>query len=320
MFKMTTMRSVFSILFLFLFLTSCDDGDIIVTTFDFEDERFSMCSNGNKKVLYHISNSDVFETLSIQLTNQQFSNLNNVLTISQDPISVNLTGENVVTYRTYNSTIPSNYFCQAVPPSNPVVIQEYKSVGGSIKITTLPVYFINSNNRLDHDQDGIPSINEGIDTNLDTDGDGIPDYLDIDDDGDNVITSVEIANVGDSPLANGFKDTDGDGTPNYLDIDDDGDGVPTRREITQEQQEPRLNFNAANVPWYLDRFTTNNFSGTITYFPVNTLSLRYESVITAENLKLKNQNGDGEEISFVSKVLGVFISDQVPVIVEPEGN
>ena len=317
MLKMTIMRSVFTILFLFLFLTSCDDGDIIVTSFDFEDDRFLMCSNGNNKVLYHISNGDVFETLSIQLTNQQFSNLNNVLTTSVDPITVSLTGENRVTYRTYNSTIPQNYFCQAIPPANPVVLQEYISVGGSIKINTLPVYFINSNNRLDHDQDGIPSIEEGFETNLDTDGDGIPDYLDIDDDGDNVITSVERVAVGDSPLVNGYKDTDADGIPDYLDTDDDGDAILTRREITQEQQDPRLNFNAANTPWYLDRFSTNNFGGAINYSVPNIINIRYESVVTAENLKLKNQSGDGEEISFVSKILGIFRSEGVPVTIAP---
>lgn len=61
--------------------------------------------------------------------------------------------------------------------------------------------------RLDHDNDGIPSYLEdlngdrylrvlpaGVVNPDDTDGDGIPDFLDVDDDGDNVLTRVEIRN------------------------------------------------------------------------------------------------------------------------------
>ena len=58
---------------------------------------------------------------------------------------------------------------------------------------------------------------------LDTDQDGIPNYLDSDDDGDSVNTIFEGA------TANGENslDTDSDAIPNYLDNDDDGDGLYT---------------------------------------------------------------------------------------------
>ena len=57
------------------------------------------------------------------------------------------------------------------------------------------------------------------DTNVkndDTDGDTIPDYLDVDDDGDGVLTKNEDANGNGNPLDD---DTDGDGIPDYLDAD-----------------------------------------------------------------------------------------------------
>ncbi len=55
--------------------------------------------------------------------------------------------------------------------------------------------------------------------NTDTDGDGVPDVIDIDDDNDGIIDTVE-----------GLDDADGDGIPNHLDIDSDGDGILDNKE------------------------------------------------------------------------------------------
>ncbi|WP_052188317.1 gliding motility-associated C-terminal domain-containing protein [Cellulophaga sp. Hel_I_12] len=54
---------------------------------------------------------------------------------------------------------------------------------------------------------------------LDTDGDGIPNNVDIDDDGDGIIDTNEGSN------AKPPRDTDKDGIPDYLDIDSDNDGI-----------------------------------------------------------------------------------------------
>jgi len=56
----------------------------------------------------------------------------------------------------------------------------------------------------------------------DHDRDGIPSYL-------------EVANLGDDPRK---YDSDSDGTPNYLDIDDDNDGTITKKEIEDENGDP----------------------------------------------------------------------------------
>lgn len=73
---------------------------------------------------------------------------------------------------------------------------------------------------IDHDNDGIPSrmedLNEnGILVDDDTDGDGIPNFLDNDDDGDGVLTRDEIIIHEDGTLE--FPDSNGNGTPDYLD-------------------------------------------------------------------------------------------------------
>ena len=59
---------------------------------------------------------------------------------------------------------------------------------------------------------------------VDSDGDGIPNYLeDLNGDGYMRVLATGVANP---------DDTDGDGIPNFLDTDDDGDGISTKKEIT----------------------------------------------------------------------------------------
>jgi gliding motility-associated-like protein/uncharacterized repeat protein (TIGR01451 family) len=68
----------------------------------------------------------------------------------------------------------------------------------------------------DTDGDGIPDFVEG---SKDTDGDGVFDYADMDSDNDGLLDFVENENQ-DTAL-----DLDGDGIPNYKDLDSDNDGI-----------------------------------------------------------------------------------------------
>lgn len=111
---------------------------------------------------------------------------------------------------------------------------------------------------IDIDSDGVSTMDEDVnqDGNLgndDTDGDGIPDFVDEDDDGDYVLTNIELINTATGLPENGFLDTDEDLIPNHRDADDDGDGVLTIDEDYNGNNNPQdddLNNNM--IPDYLD--------------------------------------------------------------------
>ncbi len=94
----------------------------------------------------------------------------------------------------------------------------------------------------DSDGDGIPDkVEVGDPTNpVDTDGDGTPDYLDTDSDGDGIPDSVEAGADPTKPV-----DTDGDGLPDYRDLDSDNDGVPDSVEGTADSD-------GDGIPNYID--------------------------------------------------------------------
>lgn len=134
------MRNLLACFILMLLFTSCDDGDILVTTFEFEDETFELCGNGRDKFLYHIKNTEVFESLTLQLNNPAFATGDNQLVLTEENIRIPLTGANLLTYRTYDAALPTArnaYFCGTNPPATPRVLQEYRSVGGLIIIRTV---------------------------------------------------------------------------------------------------------------------------------------------------------------------------------------
>ena len=318
MLKTMAMRNYIFILLVLIGFTSCDDGDIIINNFDFEDAALKSCNkDGKSKVLYKINNENVFETISLKFSNTAFSEVAGALITTPGELTLSLPSSNAdsdakLVYRTYDGNVPNDYFCGDIPPSTPKVIEEFLSIGGTIVIKTDE----ESGNTTDQDRDGILDIDEQVG---DTDGDGIPDIQDVDDDGDNVPTKDETTPVDDEPeTANGYRDTDGDDNPNYLDNNDDGDDVLTKFEVTMDAQLPTAvsNRNEAGVPFYLNRFESIEFIDVTAILP-NSLTVRYRSIITIENLQLQNQNGSGEEVSFESYDFGEFTSGEVDKDITP---
>ncbi|MFM7020300.1 MAG: Ig-like domain-containing protein [Aquirufa sp.] len=96
---------------------------------------------------------------------------------------------------------------------------------------------------LDSDGDGIlDSLEAGKDPKnpVDTDGDGVPDFRDLDSDNDGISDKIE-----------GTVDTDGDGIPNFRDLDSDNDGIPDAVEGT-------IDTDGDGIPNYLDSDSDND--------------------------------------------------------------
>ncbi len=214
-----------------LIMVSCDDGNIIDVSLEFNqdlDRCVTSNSSGEEFYLLYDTKTNPNESLSLlfrvssnrDIFNPESNGAIKILTVGQSGTRFN--------YRTYNGD-PDALICVPVP-DNVTIINDYEAAAGAEAIFTSTF--------VDDDNDGIPSLLEGIGLQAedgsypdaqDTDGDGLPDYLDADDDGDNVLTINEDVEIDENGLLIAL-DTDGNTVPNYLDNDDDGDGVLTKDE------------------------------------------------------------------------------------------
>ncbi|MEH6657136.1 hypothetical protein [Leeuwenhoekiella marinoflava] len=303
---------------LFLF-NACDDGDVIVTSFDFSDQNIEYCSTVDDNetevtnYIFYKINPDTNEAIAFRIS-------------TSDPILTEPSGTNTytytlgsssstfVSYRIFNSPITSDYFCSELPPTQPTVSKEYKSAEGTVTIVTNGDYT---------DTDGIDAEFEMLLLDeADYDGDGIPNYYDFDDDGDNIPTINEgvVFNEDGSINIEESLDTDGDGIPNFLDPDDDGDRVLTINEANPEDETP---LNPANTqsdisaePDYLNP----NFAVDYEINEYRPHSYTLENItltINLTNLVFVNEDGS-ETIRQQELYFGEFNASSQTVTVKPE--
>jgi len=124
------MRNFFLSFILIFSFGACNDGDVIVTTFDFESIELNVCGNGVEYVFFKINNTNL-ETLSLQLNTQD-----SILT-RQDTLMFTIDAStNVVNYRTFNDEIPNSYFCSSIPPTSPTINRNFTSSQGTATVFT----------------------------------------------------------------------------------------------------------------------------------------------------------------------------------------
>lgn len=303
------MRKYLLVLLTASFLISCDDGDLIVTNFDFESNTFQSCTGPqNRQVFFKLNNDLSNEAIALAFNLEPASE--DFLIAEVGTLTIPLNTRNQVIYRTFNSEVESDYFCNEIPPISPRVVEEYRSTsGGEIVITST------LRNDKDLDQDGVLNTVENavesentVNGFPDTDNDGIPNFLDTDDDNDNIPTSTE---TGEENTSSGYPDSDGDGVADYLDPDDDNDGVLTRYEDWNEDRNPTNDTNDEGIPHYLNPEIADAFEVSST--PVSNISIGFSYEVYIRNLTLVRQGGDGEQIRIDNYGFGFLNSAQTNI-------
>lgn len=260
-------------------LSSCDDGDIITTELDF-DGNFEVCDSGRDLVFFKTKDTPS-ESLSLKVANLNLTDLIAVDAFGFFADTVNITTTNTFNYRTYsNANLPDNLFCNAIPNSSVNITQDIESTSGTAQIETVLT---------EDDNDGIPAeLDIDIANNNDTDGDGLPNFIDPDDDGDNVLTKDENPDPNGDGNFDDAQDTDADGIPDYLDADDDGDGINTRDEENDSQnQNPVDDITVNGLADYLNKDVANTSTPAATAFREHLVLQNYIITIVIKDVDLE---------------------------------
>lgn len=273
------MRNTFLVIILCLFMvSSCNDGNVIQVTFDF-GTTFKYCPGVTNMVFYK-TKKDPSESLSVLIKSLK---LEDILNFKGSDTTLTRTGS-TFNYRTYsNTSLPSGLFCSDIPPSDLQITNDSESTVDIVITASLT----------EDDNDGVPAELEDLNgdgdlTNDDTDGDGIPNYIDADDDGDNVLTKDENPDPNKDGVLDDAQDTDGDGIADYLDNDDDGDGILTRDEENDSQdQNPGNDVTNSDVgPDYLNFDVATQVPATA--YRTQTISQSYLVTMVINNISLPN--------------------------------
>lgn len=278
-------------LFTVLSIFSCDDGDLTLERLNFDETAVE--TPCGELLLFKIGESKQ-ESLMIELSGET-TEIFRTLPDDGQSRTYNINNNSVrALYRIFDGDVNRNYFCNDIPPVSPIVIEEWYATGGKVEIATVLG---------EDDNDNLPASLEGIVVNSDgtinkeasrdSDGDGLPDYLDIDDDGDNVLTSLEFE-ITDGEVV--LTDTDGDGIPNYLDTDDDNDGTLTFFEDLNGDNNPANDIQTGNTePNYLIASLTESTTLPVSRRTHNFIETYTSTIAIIDGFQLINE---GQEVKY----------------------
>lgn len=114
-----------------LFFLSCDDGDIQIEAIDFDSATVQSCDASvttASRIFFKI-NQD--EALILDLASNVLKN-----EVSANTIISAVPAESKITYRIFSGDVAKNYFCDIIPPSTPIVVDEIEAENGEVRVIT----------------------------------------------------------------------------------------------------------------------------------------------------------------------------------------
>ena len=133
------MKRILGLLICAFILNSCDDGDIAFKKFNFDPTAAVNKCTSNNGLYFKIKNS---EALILKIPATSFLNEE---TTAGSPRKLTINSTNQVTYRLFNAVVSSAYFCSDIPPSTPIVVDEWNAlagvqdISGTIEIATTKI-------------------------------------------------------------------------------------------------------------------------------------------------------------------------------------
>lgn len=123
------MKKLFGILVCALLLSSCDDGEIVLQSFNFDNVGIQKCPDSNKRVLFKINKE---EMLLLDIPATYFPD---DITPEGEPRIVTISSTDRVLYRKYSDNVSGTSICSDIPPASPTVLNEWTAAnGGTIEI------------------------------------------------------------------------------------------------------------------------------------------------------------------------------------------
>ena len=107
-------------------LLSCNDGDIDVPSFDFST-TVNVC---DEYVAYRLGNTNSNEALILTL------NSSDIPDEAETSTDVALSTSRTITYRLFDATVNTSYFCSVIPPTEPTITKNWEATSGTITIET----------------------------------------------------------------------------------------------------------------------------------------------------------------------------------------
>ena len=117
---------------LLILFVCCNDGDLQIQTIDFNSATINFCESStdiNSTFFFKLNPSEAL------ILNLQSGILMNAP--SSGTISSLVPSQSEVIYRTFSGDVTKNYFCDQIPPVDPIVLEEIMGEGGEVLVTTV---------------------------------------------------------------------------------------------------------------------------------------------------------------------------------------